>query len=292
MKTMLAPWELNSIDLQLIDLAFTEDLSGSLSDITTSTLFPDLTQKARAVIISKHSEPLVLCGLPVIEAILKKLNHASVHSDYQDGQVIAPGATLLTVTGSAATILMAERIMLNFLQRLCAIATLTASYVKKIQHTHTKILDTRKTAPGFRHLEKYAVQCGGGVNHRMGLYDAIMIKDTHVDTLGGMSAALAKLPDNILQNYPVIVEVRTQEELLCVLDQGQHKVTRVLLDNMSLDLIKECVALCKGRLPTEASGNISLETISDVAERGVDFISVGKLTHSAGCVDLSMKCEF
>lgn len=291
MNTILSPWELNAIDLQLIDLAFIEDLSASYTDLTTAILFPDQKENARAMIISKHTHPIVLCGLPIIKAILKKLGHCTVQSDYHDGQIIQPGATLLTLTGSAQIILMAERIMLNFLQRLCAIATLTASYVEKIKHTHTQILDTRKTAPGFRHLEKYAVQCGGGVNHRMGLYDAMMIKDTHVDMLGGMKAALAQLPDAILQTCPVIVEVRTLEELTCVLEQGMHKVTRVLLDNMSPTLMKECVTLCKGCIPTEASGNIALDTITLAAECGVDFISVGKLTHSAGCVDLSMKCE-
>lgn len=289
---MLTDWELNAIDLQLIDLAFIEDLSAIQTDLTTALLFPDVKENARAHIISKHTHPIALCGLPLIHAILKKRGHCAVRSDYHDGQQIPPGATLLSLTGSAQTMLMVERIMLNFLQRLCAIATLTASYVNKIKHTHARILDTRKTAPGFRHLEKYAVQCGGGVNHRMGLYDAIMIKDTHVDMLGGMKIALAKLSDNILKKYPVIVEVRTVEELMCVLEQGVHKVTRVLLDNMSLELMQECVMLCRGRIATEASGNVALDTIAKIAECGVDFISVGKLTHSAGCVDLSMKCEF
>jgi nicotinate-nucleotide pyrophosphorylase (carboxylating) len=224
--------------------------------------------------------------------VLQKLGHCTLQSDYRDGQVIHPGATLLTLKGSAQTILMTERIVLNFLQRLCAIATLTSQYVEKIKHTSTRILDTRKTAPGFRHLEKYAVTCGGGVNHRMGLYDAMMIKDTHIDLLGGMSAALSKLPDTILQQCPVIVEVRTMEELEIVLESGLHKVTRVLLDNMSPALMSECAMLCRGRIATEASGNMNLDTIATVAECGVDFISVGKLTHSAGSVDLSMKCEF
>ena len=284
-------WELNAIDLQLIDLAFVEDLNFPYCDQTTELLVPSAKKNTRAMIISKQSHPLMLCGLPVINAILKKLGHGTLHSDYCDGQIIQPGATLLTLIGSARTILMAERIMLNFLQRLCGIATLTAKYVEKIKHTSAQILDTRKTAPGFRHLEKYAVSCGGGLNHRMGLYDAIMIKDTHIDTLGGMEKALAKLPENVLQKCPVIIEVRTLDELNTVLVNGMKKVTRVLLDNMSPALMKECVQLCQKKMPTEASGNMDLDTITIVAECGVDFISVGKLTHSAGCVDLSMQCE-
>ncbi len=292
MNTTLSSWELNAIDQQLIDLAFIEDLSLPYCDQTTALLFPIVKENAHAILISKQPQPIVLCGLPIIKAVLQKLGDCTAQSDYRDGQLIQPGATLLTLTGSAQTILMAERIMLNFLQRLCAIATLTARYVEKIKHTKTQILDTRKTAPAFRHLEKYAVQCGGGVNHRMGLYDAMMIKDTHVDLLGGMAVALSKLPDEILQKCPVIVEVRTLDELTIVLEQGLHKVTRVLLDNMSLALMSECVMLCKGQVTTEASGNMSLDTIMTAAECGVDFISVGKLTHSAGNVDLSIKCEF
>lgn len=285
-------WELNAVDLQLIDLAFIEDLSLPYCDQTTAWLFPHSSENSRAILISKHSQPIVLCGLPLVQAILQKLGHCTLQSNYGDGQVIQPGAPLLTLTGSAQTILMTERIVLNFLQRLCAIATVTAQYVEKIKHTRTRILDTRKTAPGFRHLEKYAVTCGGGGNHRMGLYDAMMIKDTHIDLLGGMAAALSQLPETILQQCPVIVEVRTMDELTIVLESGLHKVTRVLLDNMSLALMSECVTLCRGHIATEASGNMNLDTIAMVAECGVDFISVGKLTHSAGSVDLSMKCEF
>ncbi len=285
-------WELNTIDLQLIDLAFIEDLGQPYCDQTTALLFPIIKENSRAVLISKHPHPIVLCGLPLIKAILQRSGDCIMQSDYRDGQTIPPGAVLCTLIGRAQTILMTERIILNFLQRLCAIATLTAHYVEKVKHTHTQILDTRKTAPGFRHLEKYAVECGGGVNHRMGLYDAIMIKDTHVDLLGGMAEALAKLPDDVLQKCPVIVEVRTTAELKIVLEQGLHKVTRLLLDNMSPALMRECVALCKGRIPTEVSGNMSLDTITIAAECGVDYISVGKLTHSAGSVDLSITCEF
>jgi nicotinate-nucleotide pyrophosphorylase (carboxylating) len=289
---MTAPiWQLNAIDTQLIELALREDLGVSFCDITTITLFPEMEKKhAKAKIISKHAENIIFCGLPIIKAILNKLNSDyHLESHYQDGESVAPGETILTIEGSANALLMAERTILNFIQRLSAVATLTQKFVAAIEGTSLKILDTRKTTPGFRHLEKYAVQCGGGVNHRMGLYDALMVKDTHVDALGGMSLALKRLPENIKERYPVIIEVRTQEELTIVLQEARHKVSRVLLDNMPPEEMRDCVKLCQNIMPTEASGNMNLHIIRAVAETGVDFASVGKLTHSAGSVDLSMK---
>ena len=287
-------WELNLLDLQLIDMAFIEDLGAPFHDVTTATLFAEKLPVTTVVnIISKQPEPITLCGLPVVKSILEKSGYPhELTTQYQDGQLLPPGATLLTLRGSAQVLLSVERILLNFLQRLCAIATVTSRYVEKIHGTQARILDTRKTLPGFRHLEKYAVHCGGGVNHRMGLYDAMMVKDTHIDILGGIDIALARLPENIKKQIPVIVEVRDRDELMAVLNNGLHKVSRVLLDNMTPELMRECVALCEHKMPTEASGNISLENILTVAECGVDYISVGKLTHSAGSVDLSMKCEY
>jgi nicotinate-nucleotide pyrophosphorylase (carboxylating) len=303
-------WQLNQIDQTLIELALTEDLGAPFCDLTTQALFPDNNKISRARIISKHSEPIVLCGLPVIKAVLNKFTDQSqIQESYQDGQIVNPKETILTIEAPANYLLMAERTILNFLQRLCAVATLTKKFVDAVKHTSLKILDTRKTTPGYRHLEKYAVQCGGGVNHRMGLYDAMMIKDTHVDALGGMEQALMMLAKNTgdrrspLPNtntivgatggrplpYNIIVEVRNIEELKIVLQYGRNKITRVLLDNMSPELMRECVALCKNIFPTEASGNISLDNIKTIAETGVDFASIGKLTHSAGSVDLSMK---
>lgn len=279
-----------SVDEDLLDLAFLEDLGSPALDITTSLLFTDSAPIMKARIMSKHPDPIIACGLPIVEALLQRFAPTcQIESAQPDGTLILPQTVLYTLTGPATSLLMLERIILNFLQHLCAIATLTFHYVAKIRHTQARVLDTRKTTPGFRHLEKYAVQCGGGVNHRMGLYDAVMIKDTHSDFLGGMTAALAKLPDDILQRCPVIVEIQTPEELSIVLDQAAHKVSRVLFDNMPPELMSLCVERCKDRLPTEASGNIDLNNISNVAKTGVDFISVGKITHSAGSVDLSMK---
>jgi nicotinate-nucleotide pyrophosphorylase (carboxylating) len=279
-----------AVDTELLNLAFLEDLGSPALDITTSLLLTDSAPIMKARILSKHPDPIISCGLPVVEALLQRFAPAChIESAQPDGTLILPQTTLYTLAGPAAGLLMLERIILNFLQHLCAISTLTFHYVAKIRHTQAQILDTRKTTPGFRHLEKYAVQCGGGANHRMGLYDAVMVKDTHSDFLGGMTAALAKLPDDILQRCPVIVEIQTPEELSIILEHAAHKVSRVLLDNMSPELMTLCAERCKDRLPTEASGNIDLENISDVAKTGVDFISVGKITHSAGSVDLSMK---
>lgn len=272
----------------LLELSFVEDLNFDRNDATSELLFAKHYSDFQANIVSKHPEPIVLCGLPLIERIYRKLEpESSIHSDYKDGDSIEPGKKILTVKASAQTILMGERLALNFLRHLCAIATLTSKFVYLIAHTNCKVLDTRKTTPGMRSLEKYAVKCGGGVNHRMGLFDAIMIKDTHADLLGGLNKALEKVAANC--NLPVIVEVRNIQELNIVLQQGLDKVNRVLLDNMSLDELSSAVQLCKNKISTEASGNINLSTIKAIAETGVDFASVGMLTHSAGQVDLSMK---
>lgn len=279
------------LDTPLIEMALAEDLGVPYCDITTELLFADVNKTSTANIISKHATPITICGLPIINQLLKKFpDSCEIKTNYKDGQILQPGEILLTLTGSPHTLLKLERVMLNFLQHLSAISTLTAKFVNLIKHTPTKILDTRKTLPGFRRLEKYAVQCGGGVNHRMGLYDAIMIKDTHIDALGNMITALNKLPNNILEQYPVIVEIRSLSELEIALSQS-HKISRVLLDNMSPELLLQSVAMCKKKLPTEASGNINLNTVVAVAESGVDFVSIGQLTHSAGNVDLSMRIE-
>lgn len=292
-KTERSSWQLNDSDQNLINLAIQEDLSVMLFDATTHFLFPkSRMQTAKAHIISKHPTPIILAGLPLLPALFAHMSgEYEIQTEKNDGDCIETGATILTFSGPAFGLLMLERTILNFLQHLSAIATMTHVFQSKIAHTDTKILDTRKTIPGFRHLAKYAVQCGGGVNHRLGLYDAIMIKDTHVDLLGGMDAALSCLPNDILQEMPVIAEVRNEEELTIVLEKGVHKVSRILLDNMDEKALRHAVYITKKRIPLEASGNMRLENIVTVAETGVDFISVGKITHSAGSVDLSMRSE-
>jgi nicotinate-nucleotide pyrophosphorylase (carboxylating) len=291
-------WQLNQIDQKLLDLALQEDLCQdiyppsstlnpqSFTDITTDTLFPKNINRS-VKITSKDKKPIVVCGLPVIDALLAKFNSKfAILTNFKDGDVLQPGETLLTINCDANTLLKTERTLLNFLRHLCAIATLTKKFVSLIKDTNTKILDTRKTSPGMRHLEKYAVHCGGGVNHRFGLYDAFMLKDTHIDLLGGMKNAIAKLPDK--NKLPVIVEIRNLAELEVVLQFGKNKIDRVLLDNMSTELLKVCVQKCQGIFQTEASGNITLATIEEIAKTGVDFASVGQLTYAAGQVDLSM----
>lgn len=280
--------QLDSITNTLIDLALCEDLGQPWLDITTATLFAKEKMPGQARIVSKHAEPIVICGLPLLKTLFAKLDSNCVlNSAYEDGQSLLPGSTLLTIHADRHALLMAERVALNFLRHLSAIASLTAKFVAAVAHTKLKILDTRKTTPGLRQLEKYAIQCGGGVNHRMGLYDAIMIKDTHVDMIGGMAMALAKLPE--AKTMSVIVEVRDLVELQQVLDLGQNKVTRILLDNMSLADMRIAVDRCHNIFPTEASGNINLNTIMAIAETGVDYASVGMLTYAAGQVDLSMR---
>lgn len=286
--------QLSQQEKQLIEMAYLEDLGQPVCDITTQTLFPHFsTQAATVQVISKHATPIIMCGLPVVQAVLASRSaQCKVEAVANEGAMVSKGDVLLKITGPASDLLMAERILLNFLQRLSGIATLTRQFVDQVSHTNTRILDTRKTLPGFRRLDKYAVQCGGGANHRMGLYDAMMIKDTHIDLLGGLSQALARVPDDLCQRMPVIVEVRSLQELEVVFDQGLAKVSRVLLDNMSPALVHDCVSLCQGRLATEASGNMSLANVAAYAEAGVDFISIGELTHSAGSVDLSMQRDF
>lgn len=285
---MATSWDLNEIDERLIALALQEDLDVVFCDATTQLLLEDYDKIAHAQIISKNSTPVILCGLPIIRAILDEFQtEYKLTCHYQEGDEVPSKAVICDLEADAQTLLMAERTMLNFLRHLSAIATLTHQFTQLIRHTPTKILDTRKTTPGWRHLEKYAVACGGGVNHRMGLYDAIMVKDTHIDTLGGMEQALNKIPTK--HDLPVIVEVRSITELQTVIELGKDKIDRVLLDNMSPDLMHECVKLCKGIFPTEASGNLNLQNIVKAAETGIDFASVGMLTHSAGNVDLSMR---
>ncbi len=283
----------HAIEDIVLNLALIEDLGFPFSDVTTDWLFPDSTQMQVAQIISKHREPIVICGLSFIQKLFAKLTPTfTLRTDYQDGDYLAPRQSLLTIEASAQVLFRAERVVLNFLRHLCAIATLTSAYVARVKTTPLKILDTRKTTPGLRTLEKHAVYCGGGVNHRMGLYDAIMIKDTHIDALNGMANAMDRLVQSSPMSVPVIVEVRTVAELEVVLKNAAAKVTRVLLDNMPLAMMQTCVQMCEGLVETEASGNIHLDNVLAIAQTGVQYASVGALTYQAGQVDLSMYSNF
>ena len=207
-----------------------------------------------------------------------------------DGAVVKPGDVAFVVEGKVLSLLKAERLILNIMQRMSGIATQTSVYVKRLEGLHTRILDTRKTTPGLREIEKLAVKMGGGVNHRMGLYDMVMLKDNHIDFAGGIAKAVAMVHDYLKKNnknLKIEVEVRDFKELDEVLKVGG--INRIMLDNFSPADTRKAVALIKGRFETESSGGITLETIRDYAECGVDYISVGALTHHIKSLDLSLK---
>ncbi|MCL7452142.1 MAG: quinolinate synthase NadA [Anaerolineae bacterium] len=267
----------------LIELAIAEDI-GPGDATSQATLPADLLLRGRIV----AKEAGVLAGLPVAEALFRRaepgitfLAHAA------DGQEVVPGELVAVVEGPARGLLAAERAALNFLQRLSGIATLTRRFVDAVACTRARVLDTRKTSPGYRVLDKYAVRMGGGLNHRMALYDMVLIKDNHVDAAGGIRPAIerarAAFPD-----LPIEVEVRTLDELRQALGI-EPALDRILLDNMSLDQMRRAVDLTAGRVPLEASGGVTLDRAAEIAATGVDYLSVGALTHSAEALDLSMK---
>lgn len=267
----------------LIELAVAEDI-GPGDATSISTLPADVVLHGRIV----AKAPGVIAGLPVAEAVFRRVDPAiqfAAHVD--DGQEVVPGELVADVTGPGRGLLAAERTALNFLQRLSGIATLTRSFVDAIATTSAGILDTRKTQPGYRVLDKYAVRMGGGLNHRQALYDMILIKDNHVDGSGGILPAVTRARA-AFPTLPIEVEVRNLEELRQVL-AIEPAVDRAMLDNMSLEQMRQAVALAAGRVPLEASGNVTLERVAAIAATGVDYISAGSLTHSAPALDLSMK---
>jgi len=258
---------------------------GPLDITTRACVGPEVQASAR--IFAK--EACVLAGLPVAEQVFREEDITLVLTPRaQDGDHLKPGDTALEIAGSAAAILTAERSALNFIQQLSGVATETRRYVDAVAGTSAKILDTRKTAPGLRALQKYAVLCGGGTNYRIGLYDQFLIKDNHLALMGqgrtladAIKAARALDPDARLE-----VEADRLDQVAEIV---RHNVDIILLDNMSLDEMRACVALVAGRAKTEASGNMSLDRVRDVAATGVDFISVGALTHSVRAIDFSLE---
>ena len=272
-------------DLQMVRDALAEDVGPG--DATTLATVP-AEALATAAIVAR--EPLVICGLPLAEAVFKELSvNLKLSSDVSDGGRAAKGDELLNIQGSARAILTAERVALNFMQRLSGVATLTARFVEAVAGMGVQILDTRKTTPGWRRLEKYAVQCGGGVNHRIGLFDRILIKDNHLAALRGEPPnAIAAAVRRARTQFPKLnVEVEADD-----LEQAgqacQAGADVILLDNMSLQDLGAAVRLIGGRAKIEASGGVNLATIRAIAETGVDFISVGALTHSAPAVDIAL----
>lgn len=245
-----------------------------------------------AVLLIK--EEGVLAGLPVADAVFRLVDpDLQVEYLMQEGDVMKKGDVAFKVSGSAISILTAERLVLNCMQRMSGIASLTRKYVDAVAGTHAKVIDTRKTTPGIRLLEKYAVTVGGGANHRMGLYDMIMIKDNHVDFSGGIAKAVERVHQYLrAKNLDLKIEVETRnlDEVRQVLEVGG--IDRIMLDNYTPELMQEAIQLIDGQYETEASGGIKLDTIRSFAETGVDFISVGALTHSAVSLDLSLKASF
>lgn len=265
--------------------ALKEDL-GLAGDITTNSIFND-QQIGTATLRARETG--ILAGSQFVDATFRELNpNSELNWKKRDGDALAPKDIIATIKAPVKTLLTGERVALNFLGHLTGIASLTNQYVKKISHTDAKIVDTRKTTPGLRFAEKYAVRAGGGENHRFRLDDAILIKDNHIAFAGGINNAIEKAKEANGHMVKIEVEVDTIDQLKECLS---HKIDVVLLDNMPPDLLKEAVKLIDGKFTSEASGGVNLDTVKEIAETGVDIISVGALTHSATCLDLGLDID-
>lgn len=270
--------------LKIIKNALTEDIGRG--DITTkATVNP--TKKGSALALAK--DDFIVAGIHVFEKTFKCIDKTiKVKKIFHDGCMAKKGDLIATVSGRLSSILMAERVALNLFQRMCGIATLASKYVKAVQGTRARILDTRKTAPGLRVLDKMAVRIGGGCNHRIGLYDGVLIKDNHIEAAGSITSAVKKLRQLTGQRMKIEVETKNIQEVKEALACG---VDIIMLDNMSIYAMKKSVGLIDGRALVEASGNVSLNNVAAIAATGVDFISVGKLTHSVQAADISLKIK-
>ncbi|MCX5854393.1 MAG: carboxylating nicotinate-nucleotide diphosphorylase [Deltaproteobacteria bacterium] len=269
---------------RLIGSAFREDIG--FGDITTTAVLAG-TETGTAKAIAKSE--LVVAGIDVFrEAFSYRDRQLTFTGYFTDGQRAGKGEILAETSGALASILTAERVALNFFQRMCGIATLTEKYVDQVRGTHAKILDTRKTVPGLRYLDKYAVKIGGGLNHRFGLYDGVLVKDNHIAAAGGITEALVRVRGRISHTLKVEVEVKNLQELEEAVAAGADVI---MLDNMTIDEMGKAVSFVNGRVPLEASGNVTLANVKKIAETGVDFISVGMLTHSVSAADISLKIE-
>ncbi|WP_409560661.1 carboxylating nicotinate-nucleotide diphosphorylase [Hyphomicrobium sp. MC8b] len=272
----------HNLVLAAVRAALAEDL-GLSGDITTNAT---VRADARADALLVARTPGVVAGIALAEAAFRELDpDCSFEVDIDDGASIVADDTVARISGNARAILTAERVALNFMGRMCGIATLTRRYVEATAGTKAKIVDTRKTTPGLRVFEKYAVRCGGGHNHRFGLFDAILIKDNHIVAAGGVAEAIKAARDAAGHMTKIEVEVDTLEQLDVVM---REKVDCVLLDNMTPQGLRAAVATVAGRCLTEASGGVNLDTVKEIAASGVDLISVGALTHSAPVLDLGL----
>lgn len=279
----MRPALLNPIAVaRAVEAALAEDL-GRAGDVTSAATIPADAVTKVAIVARGEGR---LAGLQLAEAAFATLDpRIAFHAELQDGDRLTPKAVVARIEGPARAILSAERTALNFLGHLSGVATATAAYQDLIAHTRAKICDTRKTTPGLRVFEKHAVLCGGGANHRFGLDDAILIKDNHIAVAGGVLEALRAAKAHAGHLVKVEIEVDTLDQLDLVIGEGADAV---LLDNMGPDTLREAVARVAGRMVTEASGNVSLETVRAIAEAGVDLISVGRITHSAKNFDFGL----
>ncbi|HUX93010.1 MAG TPA: carboxylating nicotinate-nucleotide diphosphorylase [Ignavibacteriaceae bacterium] len=274
---------------RIIDAAFKEDIGSG--DITTNRIVPK-NKNAKAYFLAK--EDGIIAGLNIAKHVLRKLDKKIIWKSFvKEGDKVSVGTKIAEVNGSLRALLTGERTALNFLQRISGIASITSKYVEALNNTGTKILDTRKTVPGLRMIDKYAVKTGGGTNHRIGLYDMALIKDNHIKAAGSISEAVRKVRsknDKLKKKKKLKIEVETtnldevREALKC-------RVDMIMLDNMSPSLMKEAVKIINGKAKVEASGNMNIDKIRETAAAGVDFISVGALTHSVKALDISMKIE-
>ena len=276
----------NELEDLLIDLSFKEDIGDG--DHTTLCCIPaDAMGKSQLLI----KEDGILAGVEVAKKVFNRFDPTMVVEVLiNDGAAVKKGDVAMIVTGKVRSLLQTERLMLNIMQRMSGIATMTNKYVRKLEGTKTHVLDTRKTTPGMRMLEKQAVKIGGGMNHRIGLFDMILLKDNHVDFAGGIANAINRCHDYLKEkglDLKIEIEVRNMDELSQVLDRGG--VNRIMLDNFTVEETRNAVELIGGRYETESSGGITFDTIRDYAECGVDFVSVGALTHSVKGLDMSFK---
>ena len=280
---MLTVDELND---KLIELAFSEDIGDG--DHTTLCCIPPEAMGESKLLIKEAG---VFAGVEIAKQVFHRFDpDLQVEVYVEDGARVKPGDIVMSVKGRVQSLLQTERLMLNILQRMSGIATMTATYVDRLKGTNTRVLDTRKTTPGMRMLEKQAVKIGGGTNHRIGLFDMILLKDNHIDFAGGIEAAISRCHEYLKakgKDLKIEIEVRSMDELQRVLAFGG--VHRIMLDNFTPAQTKEAVDLIAGRYETESSGGITLDTIRTYAEQGVDFVSVGALTHSVKGLDMSFK---
>lgn len=279
-------YSVDELEDRLIDLSFAEDIGDG--DHTTLCCIPESAMGKSHLLIKEDG---ILAGVEVAKRVFARFDPSlEVQVLIEDGSHVKKGDIAMIVSGKVRSLLQTERLMLNIMQRMSGIATTTNKYVELLKGTKTHVLDTRKTTPGMRMLEKQAVKIGGGVNHRIGLFDMILLKDNHVDFAGGINNAIDRCHDYLKVNsldLKIEIEVRNFDELQQVLDHGG--IDRIMLDNFSVDDTRKAVKMINGKYETESSGGITFDTIRSYAECGVDFVSVGALTHSVKCLDMSFK---